>query len=151
MPISPFGWVDNSPPYIDAANLELMLGDAGSYTDAQISARVVEGVHTVGTSGASQTIPEPSTAGVTLSVITLTASCTLTLPTPAAGKSCTIVTAQNGTGGWMITWATPSGSIKWPGGASPTYTSAASAIDATTFLCADGTNWLGMPVGYNFS
>ena len=38
MTISPFGWVDNSPPDIDAANLEAMHAAAGAYTDAQIAA-----------------------------------------------------------------------------------------------------------------
>lgn len=36
-PISPFGWTDNAPPAIDAANLEAANTHAGTYTDAQVA------------------------------------------------------------------------------------------------------------------
>ena len=34
-PIEPFGWNDDAAPALDATNLELMLQDAGAYTDAE--------------------------------------------------------------------------------------------------------------------
>ena len=37
-PIAAFGWHDNAPPDIDAANLEAMHAAAGAYTDAKIAA-----------------------------------------------------------------------------------------------------------------
>lgn len=112
-------------------------------------ASTIEKVNTVATSGSAQTLPDVTVD--TLHQITLTANCTITLPSPAAGKGLTVETTQDGTGGRTLAWATPSGAIKWPGGASPTYSSAANAIDLTTFVCTDGTNWLGMPAGYAFA
>jgi hypothetical protein len=110
---------------------------------------IPESVNTQASVSGSYTLPDITVD--TIHRLTLTGNATLNLPTPAAGKSLTAVTSQDATGGRMITWATPSGAIKWPGGASPAYTSTASATDVTTFMCADGTNWLGMPAGYAFA
>ena len=52
------------------------------------AAPIVENVNTVATSGAAQTIPDVTTD--TLNFITLTANCTLTFPTAAAGKRRTL-------------------------------------------------------------
>ncbi|WP_349318980.1 collagen-like triple helix repeat-containing protein [Mycolicibacterium canariasense] len=105
----------------------------------------VETVNTVGTSGSAQTIPDPAT-GATMSHITLTANCTLTFPTAAAGKSFTLALAQDATGSRTVTWPT----IKWPGGTTPTLTTTASKVDRFTFVCDDGTNWIGFTAGLNF-
>lgn len=82
--------------------------------------------------------------------LVLTGNATLTLPAPGAGKTLTAVTVQDATGGRTITWATPSGAIKWAGGSAPTYTTTAAAVDGTSFLCVDGTNWLGVADGLNY-
>lgn len=108
-------------------------------------APITETVNTVATSGAAQTIPEPATASV--SRITLSANCTLTFPTAAAGKSFTLVLVQDGTGSRTVTWP---GTVLWAGGTTPTLTTTASKRDCFSFLCADGTNWLGFTSGQNF-
>lgn len=118
----------------------------GQLSAGQAPSGVSENVNTIASSGTAQTLPATSTASVNL--ITLTANCTLTLPTPGEGLSLTVITTQDATGGRTLAWSTPSGAIKWPGGASPTYTTSANATDVTTFMCADGTNWLGFPAGY---
>jgi hypothetical protein len=97
-------------------------------TDAAVGP--TETVATVGTSGASQTIPDPSKAGnPTVSDITLTAACTITLPpTPPAGTvaSFSAYLRQDATGGRVPTIT----SSKWAGHAGPpTFSVAASAID----------------------
>lgn len=104
---------------------------------------VTDVINTVDTSGASQTIPAPTTAGV--SYITLTASCTLTFPTAVAGQSLTIILKQGGSGSYTVTW--PVSIIKWDGGVAPTLTTAVGAIDIFGFFCADGTNWFAFVSG----
>ncbi|KKS93053.1 MAG: hypothetical protein UV68_C0028G0005 [Candidatus Collierbacteria bacterium GW2011_GWC2_43_12] len=49
---------------------------------------VTENVNTVTSSGSSQTLPAPSTA--TISNITLSENCTITLPAATAGQSITV-------------------------------------------------------------
>lgn len=127
-------------------------GDAGHVSDHNLidtalaaKSPLQENVNAVATSGATQTIPDVTTA--TLSRITLSANCTFTFPTAAAGKSLTIVLVQDATGSRTVTWP---GTVKWPGGTAPTLTTAAAKTDAFTFLCADGTNWLGFTAGLNF-
>lgn len=108
------------------------------------SSSPVETVNAVATSGAAQTLPDVTSA--TLHRITLTANCTLTFPAAAAGKSFTLVLVQDGTGGRTVTW--PAG-ILWPGGTVPTLTATAAKRDVLSFVCADGTNWLGFLGGAN--
>jgi len=114
-------------------------------TDAtnKVTAAITETVNTVATSGATQTIPDVTTA--TLHRITLTANCTLTFPAAVAGKSFTLVLTQDGTGSRTVTWPT----VAWPGGVAPTLTTTAAKRDIITFLSADGTSWLGMIAGQN--
>lgn len=83
-----------------------------------------------------------------LQVLTLTASCTYTFPTPVAGKSFMLVQKQNGTGGWSVTWPA---SVKWPGGTAPTITSTASKTDKFVFTAIDGSSWLGSVAGQNYT
>ncbi len=61
-------------------------------THGLASGLVTDVINTVATSGAAQTIPAPTTAGI--SYITLTASCTLTFPTAVAGQSFTLILKQ---------------------------------------------------------
>jgi hypothetical protein len=108
-------------------------------------ANLVETVNTVAAAGAAQTLPDVPTA--TINRLTLTAACTVSFPTAAAGKSFTLVLAQDATGGRTVTWP---GTVKWAGGTAPTLTAAAGKVDVFTFVCADGTNWLGFTAGQNF-
>lgn len=108
-------------------------------------ALLVENVNTVAASGATQTVPAVATA--TISDITLTANCTLTFPAAAAGKSFTLVLRQDATGSRTVTWP---GTVQWPGGTTPTLTTTASKADVFTFLCTDGTNWLGFTGGLGY-
>jgi hypothetical protein len=110
------------------------------------AAPLQETVNTVAATGSTETIPDVTSS--TISDITLDANCTLTFPTAAAGKSFTLVVHQDGTGGRTITWP---GTVKWASAAAPTLTSAASKIDVFTFLCVNGTNWLGFTSGQDMA
>lgn len=113
--------------------------------EAQVTITSKEAVNTVGTGGSAQTIPDPwSSPFYTLTDLTLTsATCTLTFPTAAAGKSFTIMLRQDGTGGRLVSWP-GSGAIVWmSGGGTAVLSTAANAVDIVTFVCTDGTHWLG--------
>ena len=129
-------WVDNSVPYINAANL--------NHIEAGIAAASLlqEGVNVVGTSGAAQTIPDITVA--TMNLITLTANCTLTFPTIGAGKSFMLVLKQDATGSRTVTWP---GTVRWPGGTAPTLTTTANAVDYLSFVCVDGATWASFIAG----
>lgn len=105
-----------------------------------------EAVNTVAATGATVTIPLPSVASV--SDLTLNANCALTFPTADEGRSLSLILRQDATGSRTVTWP---GTVKWAGGAAPTLSTAAAAIDALTFLCVDGTNWLGFVAGQAFA
>lgn len=105
-----------------------------------------ETVNTVAAAGSTETIPDTTTA--TIHRLTLDANCTLTFPTAAAGKSFTLILIQDATGSRTITWP---GTVVWAAGAAPTLTTTAAKKDILTFLCADGTNWLGFVAGQNYA
>jgi hypothetical protein len=96
-----------------------------------------ETVVAIGTVGASSTL---ALTNGTVQTATLTAStpCTFTMPTATAGKSFILKLTQAATG---MTTATFTG-VKWPGGAAPTITATASAVDIISFI-ADGSDWYG--------
>lgn len=96
----------------------------------------IENVHTITASGSAVTLPDVDTA--TMHDITLTANCTFTFPAAGAGKSFSMRLKQDGTGSRTATW--PS-SVKWDGGAAPTLSTAASAVDTLWFACFDGSTW----------
>ena len=140
------------------ARLPTVAGDSGSWGtvlndylqtehnsdgthDMASSGLVTEIVNTVAASGASQTLPAPTTAA--LHDITLTANCSITLPTAVAGQSFTVLLRQDGTGSRTVTWA----SALWASGTAPTLTTTASAVDVLVFICIDGTNWMGFVSG----
>jgi hypothetical protein len=101
-------------------------------------------VSEVANSGAATTIPDTTVATVTN--VVLTANCTLTFPAIAVGKQFTLVLTQDSTGSRTVTWPTE---VKWPGGTPPTLTTAAGSVDYFSFLCVDGTHWLGSTIGLN--
>lgn len=95
----------------------------------------------VAASSTAQTIPDPSVN--VINKITLTAACTLTFPTAAAGKKFRLVLIQGGSGSYTITW--PS-TAKWAGSTAPTLSTSVGKVDVITFICYDGTNWMGQTV-----
>ena len=131
------------------APVQTVAGRAGAVVltvaDVSGAAPVVESVNTVATSGATQTIPDVTTS--TTSRIVLTAACTFTFPTLAAGKSFTVTLVQDATGGRTAVWPA---SVLWSGGTAPALTAAANKRDVFTFVAQDATNWLGFTAGLNF-
>lgn len=103
-------------------------------------------VNTVASSGAAQTLTDPS-AGIVLSAITLTANCALAFPRAALGKQFEVLLTQDATGSRTVTW--PS-AAKWPAGTAPTLTTTAARRDAFRFRCYDGSNWVGEIVGQDY-
>lgn len=81
----------------------------------------------------------------TLQIITLTGTCTITMPTAVSGKSFTLL-LKTGAGSYTVTWST----VQWPSGTAPTLTSTASKMDRFVFV-SDGTNWYGSTAGQNYS
>jgi hypothetical protein len=110
------------------------------------AAQLVEAITALSNSGAAVTVPDVTTA--TLHRYTLTANCTFTFPTAAAGKSLTLELVQDATGSRTATWPA---SVKWPGGTAPTLTTTATKRDFLTFVCSDGTNWIGFASGQNYA
>lgn len=102
-------------------------------------------VETPFTANSSTAITIALTNG-TVQIITLTATCTITMPTATSGKSFIMYLKQDGTGSRTVTWST----VKWAGGTAPTITSTASRQDILSFF-ADGTNWYGVVVGQNYT
>jgi hypothetical protein len=102
---------------------------------------VVGAVNTVAASGATQTIPEPNV--YKKNDITLTASCTLTLPATTKGKSLEIVFRQGGSGSYTVTW--PAGT-KFPGG-SLTITAALNSVDLVKVTSVVEGTWIAYRVG----
>lgn len=87
-------------------------------------------------------------ANGTLQILTLTANCVYTFPTPIAGKSFTLIQKQDAVGSRSVTW--PS-SVKWPSGLSPVITSTANRSDKFVFTALDGSTWIGSVAGLNYA
>lgn len=104
-----------------------------------------ESVNTVASSGTTETLPDITVA--TIHRITLTANCTFTFPTLAAGKSFTVFLTQDATGGRTATWPV---TVVWPSSTAPTLTTTASKTDVLSFASPDGTKWYGFVGGLNY-
>lgn len=91
--------------------------------------------YTIGNSGSAQTL---SLTNGTVQTVTLTASCTFTMPAPVVGKSF-LLFVKTGAGGFTSTSFT---SVKWAAGQTPTVTSTANRVDIFSFV-SDGTSWYG--------
>lgn len=81
----------------------------------------------------------------TVQIITLTGTCTITMPTAVSGKSFTLL-LKTGAGSYTVTWST----VQWPAGTAPTLTSTASKMDKFVFT-SDGTYWYGSVAGQNYT
>jgi hypothetical protein len=87
-----------------------------------------------------------SLANGTVQIITLTGTCTITMPSAVSGKSFTLLLKQDATGSRTVTWST----VSWPSATAPTITSTASKIDKYVFI-SDGTSWFGSTAGQNYT
>jgi hypothetical protein len=86
--------------------------------------------------------------GTFQTITTMVGANAITLPTVASGKSLTVQILYASTP-TTLTFATPSGTLKWPGGTAPTPTLTNTKYDFYTFV-SDGTNWYGVQSGANF-
>lgn len=111
----------------------------GTLTGATLT-NPTETVFDDGNSGASKTLQALSNGSQRK--ITLTANTTLTLPAPVAGKSL-LIAVYTGAGSFTCAWASASGAVRWPNGATYVATTTASRIDVVTFVSHDGVNWYG--------
>ena len=96
-----------------------------------------EGVVAIGNSGTTKTID--LTTG-TFQTVTLTGSCTFTMPTATAGKSF-ILKVLTGAGGYTATFT----GVKFPDNVAPVITATAGRYDLISFI-ADGTAWSGSAI-----
>jgi hypothetical protein len=90
-----------------------------------------------GNSGAADTVDW--TAG-NKQKSTLTDNCTFTFTAPGGPCDLTLRLIQDGTGSRNPVWPA---TVKWAGGAEPTWSTAASAVDIAAFYF-DGTNYYGV-------
>ncbi len=131
----------NSP----AANEQFVFNTSTQkWQNGPVASYLVESVRTVATSGATQTIPDVTTA--TVHDITLSANCTFTFPTATPGKSFTIRLTQ-GSGSYTATWP---GTVDWPSGSAPVVTTTAGKRDLFSFACISSGEWFGFVAGQNY-
>ncbi len=83
-------------------------------------------------------------------VLTLTGAASLTFlgATPDVACSLTLHVRQDATGGRALTYTS---TVRWPGGAAPTLTSTAGALDLLVFETLDGgQTWIGSSAGVDY-
>lgn len=93
-----------------------------------------------GDSGASISL---NLANGNVQKLTLTANCTISLTSPAAGamRSLTLLVFQDGTGSRTITWP---GSVSWGTAGAPVLTTTVAKMDIISLFTVDGgTTWYG--------
>jgi len=111
----------------------VVLGNTPTLANPTINA-YTESVTAIGNSSTTQTI---NIANSTIITATLTANCTWTMPSNAAGKSF-ILLLKTGNGGFTSTFT----GVKFPANTAPTITTANNSMDILSFI-ADGANWYG--------
>lgn len=108
-----------------------------NYTETNFTATVTSNAITLSlTNGTFQTIT------------TMVGANAITLPAPAVGKSLTVLVVYASTP-TTLTFSSPTGSLKYPGGTTPTATLTNTKTDIYGFI-SDGTNWYGIQSGANF-
>jgi hypothetical protein len=108
-----------------------------NYTETNFTATVTSNAITLSlTNGTFQTIT------------TMVGANAITLPSPAAGKSLTVQVVYASTP-TSLSFSSPSGALKYPGGTTPTATLTNTKVDIYAFI-SDGTNWYGIQSGANF-
>jgi hypothetical protein len=88
------------------------------------------------------------TNGTFQTITTMVGANAITLPAPSAGKSLTVQVVYASTP-TSLTFSSPSGALKYPGGTTPTATLTNTKVDIYAFI-SDGTNWYGVQSGANF-
>jgi hypothetical protein len=88
------------------------------------------------------------TNGTFQTITTMVGANAITLPAPATGKSLTVLVVYASTP-TSLTFTSPSGTLKYPGGTTPTATLTNTKVDIYAFI-SDGTNWYGVQSGANF-
>lgn len=122
---------------LPAATGTLLNSSSPSITNPTIT-NYTETYYNIGTVTTTATV---DLTNGTIQTLTLTASttCTVTMPTAAAGKSFVLLVRQAAsTGNGAVTWST----VKWNSIGTPTVTTTAARLDIFTFV-SDGTNWYG--------
>ena len=127
-----------------AAGLVTLTGTETLTNKTLTNPTITNYVETPYTANSSTAITLALTNG-TVQIITLTGTCTITMPTAVSGKSFTIL-LKTGAGSYTVTWST----VQWPGGTAPTLTSTASKMDRFVFV-SDGTYWYGSTAGQNYT
>ena len=136
-PAFPNSFLANSTATLGNATITLgsTTSTVGNLTVANVTVTdYIESQVNIGNSSTTQTI---SLSNGTVQTVTLTANCTFTMPTVAAGKSF-LVLIKSGAGNFTGTFT----GVKWPGNTAPTITNTASRMDIIAFS-SDGTNWYG--------
>lgn len=128
-------------PNAAAVTANLNLGHANTWTATQtgavsggitslISTGCMEfGIFANGNSGAGT--PTLKWANGNIQTVTITGACTLGFTLPANGGRLTVISTMSATTGFPYTYA---GTVLWPGGVIPTYSSISNAIDITSFI-----------------
>lgn len=86
--------------------------------------------------------------GTFQTITTMVGANAITLPAVESGKSVTVQVFYASTP-TTLTFATPSGSLKWPGASTPIPTITNGKYDFYSFV-SDGANWYGVQTGANF-
>ena len=88
------------------------------------------------------------TNGTFQTITTMVGANAITLPVPTNGKSLTVFVVYASTP-TSLTFSSPTGTLKYPGGTTPTATLTNTKVDIYAFM-SDGTNWYGIQSGANF-
>jgi len=126
-------------------------GTADSPTVPNMARANLGGQETVSNVTAAASTTLNLTNGNVFYVTMATSITSLTLSGATAGKACSMAMyiKQDATGSRSIAWPA---SVKWAGGASPTLSTAANALDIVVLETLDnGTNWYGSLVGTAFA
>lgn len=130
-----------------------LTGVASTTTSQTLTNKTVEsGVFTNGYTEESTTANTGSAYTVDFAngstfYLTLTANCTFTFPTVAAGKAFTLWLIQDATGSRTVTWPA---TVAHPASTAPTLTTTASKADKLVFQ-AVGTKWALSVAGQNYT
>ena len=114
------------------------------WQNGPVPSQLQENINVVSASGATETLPDVTTA--TLHDVTLSANCTFTFPTATAGKSFTLRINYTSTS-FGVTW--PS-NVDWPSDITPTLTQVAGRRDIFSFVCFTNGAWTGFTAGLNY-